>query len=199
MHIHESHGDALQASDALGVRVIRAPASVLDELHVEGRFEVWCHDKLGKLRWHEEMPNTVVTVGKNLILDQALAGSGYTATEYMGLISSVGYTAISAADTMTSHAGWTEAGTTNAPTFSGNRGNCAWSVASGGSKALSANPSFSMTGAGTIKGCFLCGGAGATNGVMNTAGTLVSAGLFTSGDRAVLSGDTVSVSYSMSI
>jgi hypothetical protein len=191
--------DALQAADALGVHIIRAPASVLDRLAVRGRFEMWCHDAKGGLRWHEEFENTVVTVGKNLILDQSLAGAGYTATEFLGLISSVGYSAISAADTMTSHAGWTEAGTTNAPTFSGNRGACAWAVASGGIKAFSANPSFSMTGAGTVKGAFMAGGAGATNGVMNTAGVLISAGLFVSGDRAVLNGDTVSVSYSMSI
>jgi hypothetical protein len=191
--------DALQAADALGVRITRAPATVLDQLTVRGRFEAWCHDREGRLRWHEEFANTVVTVGKNLILDQSLAGAGYTATEFLGLISSVGYSAISAADTMTSHAGWTEAGTTNAPTFSGNRGACAWSVASGGIKAFSANPSFSMTGPGTVKGAFMAGGAGATNGVMNTTGVLISAGLFVSGDRAVLNGDTVSVSYSMSI
>lgn len=189
----------LHGADAVGAQIIRAPASVLDRLAVRGRFEMWCHDAKGRLKWHEEFDNTVVTVGKNLILDQSLAGAGYTATEYLGLISSVGWSAISAADTMTSHAGWTEAGTTNAPSYSGNRGNCAWSVASGGIKAFSANPSYSMTGAGTVKGAFMVGGAGATNGVMNTAGTLISAGLFVSGDRAVLSGDTVSVSYSMSI
>lgn len=199
MHNPSSSSDVLHASARADAQVVRAPASVLDRLEAKGRFEVWCHDIEGRLRWYEEFPNLVVTVGKNLILDSALSAAGYTATEYLGLISSVGYSAISASDTMTSHPGWTEAGTTNAPTFSGNRGNAAWSAASGGVKAFSANPSFSMTGAGTVKGAFLVGGAGATNGVMNTAGTLISAGLFVSGDRAVLSGDTVSVSYSMSI
>lgn len=194
----DTQRDVLRAAESVGAGIDRVSA-VLDELHVRGRFVAECRDELGRLKWREEFDNTVVTVGKNLILDQSLAGIGYTATEYMGLISSAGYTAISAADTMTSHAGWTEAGTTNAPGYSGNRGACAWSAAAAGAKALSANPSFSITAPGTIKGCFLCGGAGATNGVMNTAGTLVSAGLFTSGDRAVLAGDTVSVSYSMSI
>src|SRR5690349_14341590 len=75
----------------------------------------------------EEFPNTVVTVGKNLALDTFLAGSAYTVTgPYMGLISSVGYSAISAADTMASHAGWAEAGNANAPTYSGNRKTAAW-------------------------------------------------------------------------
>jgi hypothetical protein len=190
--------DVLTAHDDIYPAISR-PGLVLDQLAVRGRFEVWCHDARGRLRWHDTVENTVVTVGKNLILDQALAGAAYTATEFMGLISLVGYSAISAADTMLSHAGWTEAGTTNAPTYSGTRGACAWAAASAGSKALSANPAFAITGIGTIKGCFLCGGAGATNGIMNTGGTLISAGLFTGGDRPLQINDTVTVGYSMGI
>jgi hypothetical protein len=178
---------------------ISRPELVLDQLEVRGWFEAWCHDRHGRLRWHERFRNTVVTVGKNLILDQALAGAAYTAAEFMGLISSVGWSAISAADTMLSHAGWTEAGTTNAPTFSGNRGGCAWAAASAGTKSLSTNPAFAITATGIIKGCFLVGGGGATNGVMNTGGVLVSAGLFQGGDRSVLANDTVTVGYSMGI
>lgn len=178
---------------------IHMRSAVNDACQAVGTYWAECRDKDGNLRWRDDAPNTVVTIGKNLILDQALAGAGYTATEYMGLISSLGYTAIALTDTMPSHPGWTEAGTTNAPTFSGNRGACAWAVAAAGAKALSTNPSFAMTGTGTIKGCFLVGGAGATNAVMGTAGVLVSAGLFSGGDRAVLSGDTVTVGYSMAI
>ena len=190
--------DTLTAAAVLGASMAAAGA-VAETVTIRGDFVAECYDKDGNLRWRDEFKNTVVTVGKNLILDQALAGSAYTATEYMGLISSVSYSAISAADTMASHSGWTEAGTTNAPTFSGSRPTCAWSAASAGSKSLSAALSFSITGTGTIKGAFLVGGSGASATVLNTSGTLVSAGLFTGGDRAVLSGDTVNVSYSMSI
>lgn len=148
----------------------------------------------------DTFPNTVVTVGKNALLDSALAGSAYTVTgPYVGLISSVSYSAISASDTMASHAGWTEAGSTNAPTFSGNRPTVAWSAASGGSKAFSSAASFSITGTGTLEGAFVVFGSGATNVVGATTGTLFSAGLFTGGTRAVLSGDTVNVSYSVSV
>jgi hypothetical protein len=196
MNSHQ--GEVLAAADGI-TAALRRPSLVLDQLHARGRFIVRCFDARGRLRWEDEVLNTVVTVGKNLILDQSLAGAAYTATEFLGLISSVSYSAISAADTMTSHAGWTEAGTTNAPTFSGNRGACPWSVASGGSKALSTNPSFSITGTGTLKGAFMVGGSGAANTVMSTAGTLISAGLFTGGDRSTLNGDTVSVGYSMAV
>lgn len=190
--------EKLNAVEASGATIHMRP-NLEEELEIHGVFVAQCRDKDGNLKWEEEFDNTVVTVGKNLILDSALAGSTYTAAEFLGLISSVSYSAIAASDTMASHPGWTEAGTTNAPTFSGNRGTAAWSVAANGSKALSANLSFSMTGAGTLKGAFMVGGSGAVATVMSTAGVLVSAGLFTGGDRTVANGDTVTVSYSMSI
>ncbi len=162
-----------------------------------GVYTFECRDADGNLKWSDTVHNLVTTVGKNDMLDKYLAGSAYTAAFYMGLISSVSYSAIVAADTMTSHAGWTEAGATNAPTYSqGARPTSAWSAASAGSKAMSASLSFSITGAGgTIKGSFL----GTNSTKDGTTGILFSAGLFTGGDKAVSSGDTVNVSYSLSL
>lgn len=145
-------------------------------------------------------PNVVCTVGKNVMLDAALAGSSYTVVgPYMGLISSTSYSAVAAADTMTSHAGWLEAGGTNAPTYTAPRKTAAWSAASAGSKALSASLSYSITGSGTVKGCFIVYGTGALSTIDNTAGTLYSAGLFTGGDQPVVNGNTLAVSYSTSL
>ena len=101
---------------------------------------------------------------------------------------------------MASHAGWTEVGSTNAPTFSARiTTNGDWNVASGGSKALGTALSFAMTSGGTLKGAFLVYGTGAVSTLMNTSGTLLSAGLFSGGDRVVLNGDTVNVSYSLAL
>ena len=66
------------------------------------------------------------------------------------------------------------------------------------SKAASASASFSITGSGTVKGGFLVLGSGASATVDNTGGTLYSAGLFSGGDRAVVNGDTLNVSYTAS-
>lgn len=165
-----------------------------------GVFTAECIGPDGKVKWQDQFPNTVTTVGKNLALDTYLAGSSYTVTgPYMGLISSTSYSAISAADTMSSHAGWLEAGNANAPTYTSPRKTAAWSSASSGSKALSSALSFSITGSGTVKGCFLVYGSGAVTTIDNTSGTLYSAGLFSGGDKVVSNGDTLNVSYTASL
>ncbi len=101
-------------------------------------------------------------------------------------------------DTMASHGNWTEAGSTNAPTFAA-RGSIAWSAASNGTKATSSPTSFSISGAGTLEGAFIVLGTGAVTTILNTSGTLFSAGAFTGGSKTVANGDTLNVSYSTSL
>ena len=99
-------------------------------------------------------------------------------------------------DTAASHGNWTEAGTTNAPTFSqSSRPTCAWSAAASGVKALSAALVFNITSAGTVEGAFLSTVAT----LMATTGTLFSAGMFSGGAKIVASGDTLNVSYQLAI
>lgn len=141
-------------------------------------------------KWTEVESNLVTTAGLNDILDKYFAGSSYTAAWFCGLVSSVSFSAYNAADTMSSHAGWLEAGGANAPTYSGNRPALAFSAASGGSKATSSASSFTFTGSGTIKGMF-----GTTVTTKDgTTGVLYNAVNFTGGDRAVVSTDVVNVS-----
>jgi len=192
----EERAQAREHNDA---SVIRG-AGIGEQAEAHGRYVVECVGCDGKVKWREVIDNVVATVGKNLMLDTAFAGAAYTVTgPYMGLISSTSYSAVAAGDTMTSHAGWLEAGGTNAPTYSGNRKTAVWSAAAAGAKALSAALSFAITGTGTVKGAFLCYGSGASATKDNTGGTLWSAGTFTTGDKAVVNGDTLNVNYSTSL
>jgi hypothetical protein len=190
--------DKLNAKDGIGAGLIAA-GGMSEKAEAHGKFIVECFDKDGNLKWTDEFENTVTTVGKNYALDGYLQTAVTIVGPYMGLISSVSYSAISAADTMASHSGWTEAGATNAPTYTSPRKTCAWSAASAGSKALSSALSFAITGTGTLKGAFIVLSTSAVNTIDSTAGTLYSAGLFTGGDRAVINGDTVNVSYTASL
>jgi len=146
--------------------------------------------------------NVVTTLAKNIILDASLAGSGYSVVgPYMGLISSVSYTGVPVVgDTMASHATWYEAGTGSYfPLYVVPRKTCVWAGATGGAKALTAALSFVCeTTGGTVKGCFIVFGTGAVSAIADANGTLLSAGLFTGGDKILGVADTLQVSYSMS-
>lgn len=188
------------ASAGADASVIRGGDIVAEKAEAHGFYTVECVGPDGKVKWTDTIENVVATVGKNLALDTYLAGSAYTVVgPYMGLISSTSFSAISAADTMASHAGWLEAGNANTPTYTSPRKTAAWSAASAGSKALSAALAFAITGSGTVKGCFLVYGSGALTTIDNTAGTLYSAGLFTGGDKIVANLDTLNVSYTASL
>ena len=178
------------AAAALGM-----PVAEVERVGVIGVYEAVCHDADGNELWRDKVYNLVTTQGKNEILNQALAGSAFTAAWYMGLISSVSYTAIAAADTAASHTGWLEAGGTNAPTYTGPRKTTAWSAAAAGAKALSAGLVFTFTGSGTVKGAFIQ----SASALDSTTGVLLSAGLFSGGDQPVVATNTLTVTYTLTL
>lgn len=184
---------------SMDAQIVRG-AGASEAAQLEGTYEVVCIGPDGAVKWRDFIHNTVMTAGKNLALDTILAGSTYSVTgPYMGLVSSASYSAIAAADTMASHGGWLEGGGTNAPTYTGNRKTAVFSAAAAGVKALSAALAFAITGTGTVKGCFVAFGTGAVNTKDDTNGTLLSAGLFSGGDKVVGNGDTLNVSWSLAL
>lgn len=194
-----NHQEKMNAVESCGANMV-SMAGMGEHAQAEGVYTFRCFEyEGGPLLWEQKIDNVVCTVGKNLMLQTALTGSGYTVVgPYMGLISSVSYTAVSAADTMASHAGWLEAGTTNAPTFAA-RIAPSFGTASAGAISTSSAVSFTMTGSGTLVGAFIVYGTGAVTTILNTSGTLLSAGAFTGGNQPVNTGNVVQVTYSLSL
>lgn len=163
--------------------------SALSEvISITGSYTVECYAADGSLKWSDQIKNLVVTVGKNDLLDKYFTGSAYTAQWYLGLIDSGG--TYSAGDTMLSHPTWTE----NTGYSSASRPAPSWNAASAGSKATTAT-AFSINATSTIGGAFLT----SNNVKGGTTGILYSAGNFTGGNRAVVSGDTLNVTYTASV
>lgn len=189
--------DKSVSSDVFSAKLGACP-TVNDEMRAIGLFHATFRDCDGKVYHEEEFPNLITTIGKNFQLDTTLAGSSYTVVgPYMGLISSTSFSTTAIGDTMASHAGWLEAGTTNAPTYSA-RIICAWSAASGGAKSLSSALVFTFTGTGTVQGGFIVTGSGAVVTNLSTAGTLYSAGALGTA-QPVISGNTLSMSYTTTL
>ena len=169
---------------------------------IEGHYHVVCRDADGNIKWEDSFPNLVNAIGKQLMLDTLLSGSSYTTVgPYLGLISGASPT-FAASDTMTSHGGWTEF---TAYTVGGSavRGTASFSSATSSgttpsnvtTKSASAITYTITGGGGTVGGCFLVTGSGASSTLSNTGGTLYSAGAFATA-KVTTAGDTVSVTYS---
>lgn len=184
-----SFAETSKATDLSSASLI-AGAGANETMSITGDYTVECFDADGNLKWSEGFKNLVVTVGKNFMLDETFAGTTYTAAWYLGLVDGTSSPTYNAADTMSSHAGWTEFTSYSEST----RPQPTWSAASAGSKATTAT-SFSISGSGTVAGAFMTTGSAKSG----TAGTLYSAGNFSGGSRTVASGDTLNVTYTATL
>lgn len=159
-----------------------------------GVFHVQCFDKDGNLKWEDQMHNLVVNTGLQDMNNKYFKGSSYTAGFFLGLITGPSSsTTYAAADTLASHAGWTEftgySGARKSMTF-GTPTTAAPSVID----TTGAPSSFAITGTGIIAGAFVCTVASGTSGILFSEADFQSPG-----DRAVVNGDTLNVSYTFSL
>jgi hypothetical protein len=160
-----------------------------------GVYTVQCFDKDGNLKWEDKSHNLVVNQGLKDMNDKYFSGSAYTAAWYVGLITGpASGTTFAAADTLASHAGWTEFSD-----YSGARKAAVFAAATLADPSVitnSASPaSFAITGAGgVIAGAFLASVNSGTSGILFSESDFQSPG-----DRTVVSGDTLNITYTFSL
>jgi len=161
-----------------------------------GVFTIKCFDKDGKLKWESQDHNLVVNVGLKDMNEKYFTGSSYTAAWYLGLYGAASSNNPAASDTMSSHAGWTEVTAYSEAT----RPQCTFGTSTTADPSVISNSAsvavFSINGTTTVGGAFLT----TSNTKGGTTGTLFSAADFQSpGDRSVVSGDTLNVTYQFSL
>lgn len=162
-----------------------------------GVFTVECVGADGRVKWTEQFHNLVVNQGLQDMNSQYFKGAGYNAAWYIGLVQGPGSgNTYAAADTLASHAGWTELAAGTA--YTGNRKAATFGTATTADPSVidnSGSPaSFAMlVNSTTVAGALVCNAASGTSGV------LFSVGSFTGGDKFVDNGDTLNVTYTFSL
>jgi len=187
--------EKLKATDAVSSGLTCNPKAG-EDAQATGVYHVKCHDKDGNLKWEAQSKNLVVNVGLAYMAGTALTSVAQQTSWFLGLYGAGASNTPAAADTMSSHAGWTEVvaysnATRVAATF------VTATTANPSVATNSASPAvFNINGTTTVGGAFLTTGSAKSG----TAGTLFSAADFGSpGDRAVVNSDTVSVTYTFSL
>lgn len=184
-----------KSTDSIASR-LSSGTSIENRVKGGGEFHVLCHDKDGNLKWETRSHNLVVNVGLQDMNTKYFTGSSYTAAWYIGLYGAAASNNPSAGDTAAIHAGWTEVtdySQANRPTATFGTATTADPsvISNSGSPAV-----YSINATTTIGGAFLI----SNNTKGGSTGTLFSAADFQSpGDRSVVNGDTLTVTYQFSL
>ena len=184
-----------KTNDVVASGLIARPGSE-EAARAMGKYFFECYDKDGNLKWTAESKNLVVNVGLQYMAGTSLDGATARITSwYIGLYGAGASNTPAASDTMSSHAGWTE----NTTYSNATRPAATFAAATTANPSVVTNTaskaSFSINGTTTIGGAFLT----SDNTKSGTTGTLFSASDFTGGDRSVVNGDTLQVTYQFSL
>lgn len=178
---------------------IERKSTGLENMLAGGVFTVKCFDKDGNLKWEESAHNLVVNEGLQDMNAKYFSGSTYTAAWYIGLITGPAVdTTYTATQTLASHGTTGGGGWTEDTGYSGNRKAAVFGTPTLADPSVITNSSsvavFNMNSSTTIAGAFL------TNVATGTSGILFSASDFQSpGDRSVVSGDVLNVTYTFNL
>lgn len=184
-----------KSSDFIGA-ALETAKPVTEGVGAGGVYTLQCFDKDGNLKWEASSHNLVVNVGLQDMNTQYFKGAAYTAAWYVGLYGAAASNNPAASDTASSHAGWTEI----VPYSNATRPAATFGTATTADPSVisnSASPaSFTINATATVGGAFLISNSTKSG----TTGVLFSASDFQSpGDRSVVSGDTLNVTYTFNL
>lgn len=170
-----------------GCQLLRPP-QFNQKLDLGGLFQFQLFSPAGNLITSIKFKNGITNVGVAHAYDCVFHEGSQITAWYIGLVDNSGYSALAAADTMASHAGWNEF-----TTYS-NETRVAWDEGATSNRTIASATAaeFSISGGGTVKGAFLV-----SNSTKNgTTGVLWSHGVF-SNPPVVANGETLKVTYSL--
>jgi hypothetical protein len=156
-------------------------------MNMRGRFKVE-HIRDGEVIGQYAMPNGIVDVGLNSLLDVYFHNQTQIATWYIGLIDNAGFTALSNSDTMSSHTGWAESTAYDEATRE------EWLEGAAASRSItnSTPAEFTISATTTLKGIFVT--SNSTKG--GTTGTLWATAAFSS-TVGVQDNDILRITYTV--
>ena len=180
--------EPLRIRDKVSFVVERARRLEPDHFQPKGKFVVE-HFRDGKLIGTHELPNGIVDVGINHILEVEFNGGTQVTTWYIGIIDNASFSALAAADTMASHAGWIEVTTYDEATRP------EWTAGTAAARAITnaVSVDFTISATKTLKGIFIT----TQNTKGGTTGTLWSTAAFGS-TVSVVDDDVLKITYSIS-
>jgi hypothetical protein len=187
--------DKVKSQDVATSSLI-AGGSAADSASAKGVYKIQCHDAQGNLKWEAAAPNLVVNEGLQDMNAKYFTGVSYSAVWYLGLYGSGATNSPAAGNTMASHGSWTEVTDYSQAT----RPVCTFGTPTTANPSVATNSAspatFSINATTVVGGAFLT----SDNTKGGTTGTLYSAADFSApGDRSVVSGDTLSVTYTLSL
>jgi hypothetical protein len=155
------------------------------KVKVKGWFKAVCRNPDGSVAWKDEFPNGATTVGLNYLLNTGFGGSLYA-----GLIDNSGYSAVATADTMSSHAGWTESTVYDEAT----RVSWGHGTAASGVMTNASGMDFTASSSATIKGAFLT----TVSTKADTSGTLLATGVLST-PQLIVAGQVLELTYTYTL
>lgn len=192
--------DNTSAREKFDAVAIRGGGIPVQEVAPGFKLDFQLFDKDGNLKDSWTDHNIVTTEGRNSLLDVYFDAATQITTWYLGLISSVSWSAVSASDTaaqINGTNGWKECSASHAPNYDTpagtDRGTITFGEPSAGSLSSSSTIDFTFSEAGTVKGAFIASAIARTA----TTGVLYSAAAFST-DKVVADDDQLKVTVTVS-